>query len=264
MTLLTSGRFILGVAMYLFATNSALATVNYAYDDGAGNTNVGPPSSFPSDPEMGWGNYFTAQPGGELITEIHFAMGPTFPVDRPVTVALFDDPDDDGDPRNATLLTTATLDPPSSGDTFNVAPIMPSEVSGAFFVAVFAWAEAGVDRPARQDTGGPSGHSWLIYNPVEQGANLNDLGANAYIENMQNIPGTFPGVWMIRAVGEPLPPDCPADITKPGDGVVDVFDLFMLLGNWNADGPGANLAAPFDVVDVFDLFVLLDAWGDCP
>lgn len=248
----------------LFATNPTLATVNYVYDDGGGNVNVGPPSSFPSDPEMGWGNYFTAQAGGETITHILFAMGPTFPVDRTVKVALFDDPDNDGDPRNAIFLTMTTLDPPSSGDTFNVAAITPSEVSGGFFVAVFAWAQRGVDRPARQDTGGPVGHSWLIYNPVEQGANLNDLGANAFIENMQNIAGTFPGVWMVRAVGEPIEANCPADISIPADSVIDVFDLFVLLGNWGTNGSGADLAAPDDVVDVFDLFVLLSAWGNCP
>lgn len=235
--------------------------MNYVYDDGSGNTNVGPPSSFPSDPEMGWGNYFTAQAGGEMITEIQFAMGPTFPVDREVKVALFDDPDDDGDPRNATYLTMVTLDPPSTNDTFNIAPITPTQVSGGFFVAVFAWAEAGVDRPARQDTGAASGHSWLIYNPVEQGANLDDLGANAYIENMQNVPGAFPGVWMIRAVGEPAEPACPADLVQ--DGVVNVSDLFALLANWNTNGPGADLAAPTNVVDVADLFALLAAWGDC-
>ena len=55
---------------------------------------------------------------------------------------------------------------------------------------------------------------------------------------------------------------CPADISGP-DGGVDVFDLFLMLDNWNQDGPGADLAAPDNIVDVFDLFVMLDAWGPC-
>ena len=62
-------------------------------------------------------------------------------------------------------------------------------------------------------------------------------------------------------------PACPADLTDNmgmgPDGSVDVFDLFELLANWNADGPGADLAMPHDVVDVFDLFIMLDAWGAC-
>ena len=60
------------------------------------------------------------------------------------------------------------------------------------------------------------------------------------------------------------PPACPADIATPIDGVVDVFDLFVLLGNWGTNGTGAALAPDNSVVDVFDLFVLLGAWGDCP
>ena len=52
----------------------------------------------------------------------------------------------------------------------------------------------------------------------------------------------------------------PGDLAEPY-GQVDAFDLFLLLDNWNADGPGADLAPPLDVVDVFDLFVLLDNWG---
>ena len=62
---------------------------------------------------------------------------------------------------------------------------------------------------------------------------------------------------------------CAGDLTDDGstnlpDGQVNVFDLFVLLANWNMNGPGADLAEPTDVVDVFDLFVMLDAWGACP
>lgn len=54
--------------------------------------------------------------------------------------------------------------------------------------------------------------------------------------------------------------------TEPGDlaapfGVIDVFDLFVLLSNWGTNGPGADLAQPYNVVDVFDLFVLLANWS---
>lgn len=63
-------------------------------------------------------------------------------------------------------------------------------------------------------------------------------------------------------------PSCPADLTDPQggppDGVVNVFDLFVLLSNWNMNGPGADLAPANNIVDVFDLFVLLGAWGNCP
>lgn len=62
----------------------------------------------------------------------------------------------------------------------------------------------------------------------------------------------------------PLP--CPTDLSGSGgtpDGNTDVFDLFVLLGNWGTNGPGADFAADFNIVDVFDLFVLLAEWGPC-
>jgi hypothetical protein len=55
------------------------------------------------------------------------------------------------------------------------------------------------------------------------------------------------------------PVDEPADIT--GDGIVDVFDLLLLLGAW-----GPCPLCPEDVnhsgaVDVFDLLLLLGEWS---
>ena len=61
--------------------------------------------------------------------------------------------------------------------------------------------------------------------------------------------------------------NCPADLTTDLNGCVDghvnVYDLFILLDSWNTDGPGAEIAFPFDNADVFDLFVMLDTWGYC-
>lgn len=60
---------------------------------------------------------------------------------------------------------------------------------------------------------------------------------------------------------------CATDLTNssagPPDGVIDVFDLFLLLSNWNTNGPGAGIAPPTNIVDVFDLFALLGDWGPC-
>lgn len=56
--------------------------------------------------------------------------------------------------------------------------------------------------------------------------------------------------------------ECHSDIQQ--SGAVDVFDLFLLLSNWNTSGTGAAIAAPTNIVDVFDLFQLLSDWGSCP
>ncbi len=55
---------------------------------------------------------------------------------------------------------------------------------------------------------------------------------------------------------------CPADLNR--GGVVNVFDLLILLDSW-----GTCPACPADldgngVVNVFDLLILLDSWGPCP
>ncbi len=64
--------------------------------------------------------------------------------------------------------------------------------------------------------------------------------------------------------------DCPADITGPydlPDGVVDVIDLLLILGEWGkiesiADITGPD-GEPDGMVDVIDLLLVLGEWGDC-
>jgi hypothetical protein len=74
------------------------------------------------------------------------------------------------------------------------------------------------------------------------------------------------GTFMIRAGGVPGPPIA-GDLN--GDGVVDVFDLLILLGAWGicpAAEPGSDGSCPADltgdgVVDVLDLLALLANWS---
>ncbi len=54
--------------------------------------------------------------------------------------------------------------------------------------------------------------------------------------------------------------DIPGDIEKPF-GTVDIFDLLLLLSNWNTGGTGAAIAPPINIVDVFDLLELLNNWS---
>lgn len=76
------------------------------------------------------------------------------------------------------------------------------------------------------------------------------------------VEAAVDGVGLSREFCDDPKVECPADIVPNGE--VDVFDLVELLKNWNTDGPGADIAEPFDLVDVFDLVALLEAWGDCP
>lgn len=81
--------------------------------------------------------------------------------------------------------------------------------------------------------------------------------------------------WVIDNLIDPVPANCPADLTR--DGTVNVFDLLALLGQWGACPPaeagarGANGNGPCaadltgdGMVNVFDLLELLAMWGTCP
>lgn len=199
---------------------AALGDVQYLYDGGTTSTAVGPPGSFPVNPQTAWGNYYTAQPGGEVITTISVAFGPTFASGREVTVWLFEDPDDDFDPRNAVPLATATLVPHTlGGSVFNNFAIEPTLVSGGFFVAAVAFTERGVDRPAAMDTGARADRSWLFYNPATEGINVDNLGANALARRADDGVVPLPGAWLVRATGVPVPAPATAAVAALGLGL---------------------------------------------
>lgn len=177
--------------------------VVYQHDSGSGNINVGPPSTF--DPDMLWGNYYLTQPGGEVITHISVAFGPTFPSlgDGPVTFWLLDDPDMDLDPRNATALTSVQGTPDVFGNNFFTVEIPPTQVSGAFFVGASAQLQGGQDAPARLDTSHPGNKSWFFY-ADDISEVINDLASAPFGTSMDDpeyVP--FFGAFMVRAYGVP-------------------------------------------------------------
>lgn len=181
------------------------ASVEYAYDDGDGDTNMGPPSSF--DPDMLWGNYFMAQPGGEIITRISIAFGPTFPslADGPVTFWLLQDADADFDPGNAWAIASVQATPDVFNDNYYSVDLPPTWVHDGFFVAASAKLQGGEDAPARVDTADAGDKSWFYYAP-DIAATIDDLASAPFGTRMDNTQFViFPGAFMIRATGEPAP-----------------------------------------------------------
>ena len=167
----------------------------YAHDDGAGLVNIGPVF----DGQLLWGNYFFAQPGAAWITTISVAFGNIAP-GRDVTLLLFEDPDDDADPSNAQLLTTASgLTALPQSNAYIDFAITPTEVSGGFFVAALMSYSAG-EAPARLDESTNSGFSWIAADGV---IDPDDLSGSFIWFNMQN--NAIPGTWMVRATGKPVP-----------------------------------------------------------
>jgi hypothetical protein len=190
----------------IFKDGFDTGAVEYRYDDGDGDTNQGPPSTF--DPDMLWGNYYLAAPGGEMIIRLSVAFGPTFPslADGPVTFWVLEDADADFDPRNATAIASVQGTPDVSNDSFYSVTIPPTLVSGGFFVGASAKLQGGEDRPARVDTGVAGDKSWFFYAP-DIAATINDLAAAPFGARMDDPTYVvYPGAFMVRAIGVPSTP----------------------------------------------------------
>lgn len=91
-----------------------------------------------------------------------------------------------------------------------------------------------------------------------------NFNANGWISGYGTYSTETRG-WVLIPVDDYRNNWCNHDIANPGgqcpNGVVDVYDLFYLLANWNTDGPGAELEAPTDIVNASDLFNLLASWS---
>lgn len=200
-----SRSLLIGAAALAVPVVPALASFEYAYDDGSGSSNIGP-SSFSA--QMLWGNYFEVQGGYNRINQISISFTTSLAPDLPVTLMVFDDPDDDLDPRNATLLATANrLTEDTLPSTFATYSFPETVVSGGFFIAALMDLPQG-QAAARMDGNNNVGRSWTFFDGAIDPGNL---GGSPLIfsPNGTSFSGTsanpFPGVYMIRANAIPTP-----------------------------------------------------------
>lgn len=195
------------IAVAMLAAAPSRADVVYSVDDGTAEFGVFNPVA-----DIAWLNAFTAVSGGERITEISVLFGSPngsgLAGGETVTIALWDDPNNDGDPNDAVLLTfqTHSIVNFDSASTFDVIALLtPTDVSGGFFVGVYAnlpdIAVAGQDGDAPVGTA-----SWLAISNAGGSIDLTDLGTSDFLLSPADLD-TFgiPGNWMIRATGTAIP-----------------------------------------------------------
>lgn len=225
---------------------AAAGDLEFSHDDGTGAFTIGP-SQF--DAVMTWLNAFETSPGGAVIDRILVQFGDTSDNSGntgpdAVTIGVLDDPNNDGDPTDAVLLTTAQgtwTDAPFGK--FLEFDVPGTLVRGSFFVAVEMDV---IERanPARMDDSSPTAgtRSWLFYNGSSR---LDDLGNSKFILRMSDSP--FLGAWMIRAQGCGA---CPADLT--GDGSLDFADASSFLGAFAQGDPRVDFdgSGSLDFADV--------------
>jgi len=194
---------LLGLLVAIALAPAAEATSLYQLDDGTAETAFGQSAG----QDMLWLNGFETQPGAEVVTAIQVQWGVNVThsgAGRPVSVLLYDDPNNDGNPADAILLTSAaTTATPYGTGVFAEVPITPTQVSGTFFVAALHEdAPNGLTFMAAMDATTPQGRSWILHSTSGSSIDPNDLsGAN-------QLPTGSPGTdanFGLRAVAVPVP-----------------------------------------------------------
>lgn len=163
------------------------AAIVYQLDDGTNENSVG----LGGGGELAWVNQFNVLPGGESVAGISVYWDSTwFNSGSAITVGLWSDPNNDGTPLDAVLITSLAG---FSGDGWVYYGFPTSVYIGPAGTSFFAGASAshsGETFPAALDQSSAAGRSWLWFPPSQP-------------EGAYNIDGFFPGNWMIRATAGP-------------------------------------------------------------
>jgi hypothetical protein len=198
-----------------------------------------------------WLNRYTVEPGSEILDAVSLTFGAPprsglslnsglAPAQTsPITVLLYSDPNNDGNPIDAQLLTQATgrVQNPDT-DEFTTIALVPTTlaVGQNFFVgALFRNLERN-QRPATADLGPvnattpPSlGRSWFAIGNHGDGQpsniDLNNL-ANNFAPNGGQSPVPLPtiyGNWVLRASGQPFRKNVPEPEMLWGLGAIGVW-----------------------------------------
>ena len=193
------------------------ADVNYSIDDGSAERALG------IDPgeDVIWFNTFPVQPGGEVIDSISASYGRPGLTGAlngfPISILVYEDADG-GDPFNAVLKTSVNSTiANANSNTLNVYNLTPTEVHGTLLAAVLFRNTTAVNKfitPSDETAPSLAGRSFF-------GFTVDDLNQN----DLSSIPaanrGTpegigFPGNWLVRAHGVPVPEPALASIALVG------------------------------------------------
>ena len=189
----------------------------YQYDLGTATNDLG----LSGGGDLWWGNLFAADGGADTITEVQTSFGAaalpgSISNGSAVTIGIWDDPNNDGDPSDGVLLwSIATTVTNADSDTLNAYSTGGIAVSGNFIVGAVCTHNVG-EYPGPLDESFPSnGRSFVAYSDTQGAFNVNDLSANDQAPIDLDAIG-FPAVFMTRAIGSG--PSGPGTSYCSGDG----------------------------------------------
>lgn len=158
-------------------------------------------------------NHFTVVAGGQNINSVSVMFGAAgFATNlaggEPFSVVIWNDPNGDGNPADATVLSSAagTITTFNDSVTFQTTPIPPVglSVGQSFFAGVYFQSVNNQSPLGVTLTGTPT-ESWVAYNAATP-VNLNSLATSNAFGLLQSVVSNPPGlVAMVRANGVPEP-----------------------------------------------------------
>jgi len=187
---------------------------DYLIDDGSSESSV----AISGGGDMMWLVPFDVIAGAEYIDNISLTWGNAAipgigpPNGAPTRVILYDDLNNDGNPSDAVYLTEAPTNVANVDlDIFTVVPIIPTLVSGKFFVAALYQNQPALPSPpgyypASKDNTTSAGVAWWVGESTPGAFDVIILTNNG---SPPVVP--FPGNWLLRAHGtsSPFPPGVP-------------------------------------------------------
>lgn len=280
----TFHRLVAVVLASILSTAAYSAPGDYVIDDGTAEASVGYGANLGAS--FLWANRFDASGGSDTIYTVYVAFGDPISADLPpstpeaengteVTVWIWDDFNNDGNPDDAIFVTSVTGNISSSDtDTFEPFYTGPTAVTGSFFVGVTYVDDQGEHLfPAALDKSAPDANeSWVTLDLDITGAESND-------------GGDFDGNWMIRLAGDSdddgfddLADNCPSvsnqdQTDSDGDGIGDAcvppgsVGAGVEIGANPVIGNGSEIGKNTSIGDnlVLDEFVIIKkngAFGD--
>lgn len=189
----------------LFSVSAANAAYTYQIDNGT----AGDSWTF-TNGSTSWANHFTVASGNNVIDTIQILFGysgnqTTSLNGQNVTIKLWSDPNGDGSPADAVLLTSllGTIANAGTG-IFNSYDIADMVVTNSFFVGasfVADYASLGTLYPATEDTGNGS-ESWIWSGDDMPGAfQMSSIGAGAFMVRATSPGGSVPEPGSLALLG---------------------------------------------------------------
>jgi len=187
----------------------------YMLDDGTSENAVGFGNQLTNSQAL-WMNQFDVIPGQTMISTISVAWGTPLNPDpslngMPVTIAVWSDPNGDGDPTDGLLLGSVAGTVQNAGtDTFvNYTFNPPVDVSAftSFFIGDLTPSSTDVERFFQAIDQTPPSHmrSWLVGNSDGSDVDINTLANNDLIGTIDSFG--LPGNWLVRGdTGTPASP----------------------------------------------------------